>query len=94
MDIKNFMEIMAKANYYSQTNDKKGWNVEINNEIIISNPNVITPEIAEVIKTDIQPKESFLNVINNYDEKTLTIKKNLDEIIMTKQENYGRGMAA
>ena len=41
------MEIIDKANYYSSSNEKKGWSVEINTEVIESNPNIITPEIAE-----------------------------------------------
>lgn len=88
------MEIIDKANYYSSSNEKKGWSVEINTEVIESNPNIITPEIAEETKADIQPKGSFPNdkLINNYDNKKMKLENILDAIIMTKQDNmdYGR----
>lgn len=91
-----FNEIMKKANYYSESNEKKGWSLEINSEIANSNPHIITPELAQEIKMNIQPRESFpkQKLIENYDEKKKKFENDLDQIIMTKQETYGRGMTA
>lgn len=95
---KTLMEIMDEANYYSQANanldGKKGWSVIINREIVNSNPSVITPEIAEKANAYIQPKESFTNIIDNYDENKAAYENDLNQIKMTNNMDYGRGMAA
>ncbi len=87
------MEILDEANYYSQSNEKKGWSVKINHKIVNSIQHIMTPEKAQEIKTDIQPKETFPNVIDNYDEEKLAFENDLNQIIMTKQETYGRSIA-
>lgn len=94
---KTLMEIMEEANYYSQANSnldgKKGWSVIINRKIVNSNPSVITPEIAEKANAYIQPKESFTNIIDNYDENKAAYENDLNQIKMTNNMDYGRGMA-
>jgi hypothetical protein len=39
-----------------------------------------------------QPKETFQNVIDNYDEIRKETENILNQIIITKQESYGRSM--
>ena len=82
------MEILNEANYYSQSNETKGWSVKINRKIVNSNSHIITPAMAQEIKTDIQPKETFPNVIDNYDEEKIVFENDLNQIIMTKQDTY------
>lgn len=90
-----FMTINDKANYYSSSNGKngkQGWSEEINNELVKLMSPILTPEIAEEIKINRQPKETFPNVIDNYDEIGKETENILNPIIMTKQESYGRSM--
>lgn len=86
-----YMQTNNKANYYSDANVKQGWSVEIIYEFIKENSNILTPSQAKEIKTFIQPKETFQNPIENYDEQKV-LDSFLDPIIMTNQETYGRGM--
>lgn len=90
-----FMAINDKANYYSSSNGKNGktgWSVEINNELVKLTSSILTPEMAEEIEINMQPKETFQNVIDNYDEIRKETKNILNPIKMTKQESYGRSM--
>ena len=90
-----FMAINDKANYYSSSNGKngkQGWSAEINNELVKLTLSILTPEKAEEIKINMQPKETFQNVIDNYDEIRKETENILNPIIITKQESYGRSM--
>lgn len=84
------MGILDKANYYSGANKKQGWHVEVISEFMKLNPYIVTPEFAEEIKTTLAPKEALTNLIDNYDEKKDSLESIFDQIIMTKQETYGR----
>ena len=90
-----FMETLNKANYYSDSNKEQGWYLEINEEIIKSNPHLITPEIAKEEKTNLAPKQALEKPIKNYDDKKIAHENHLDQIIMLQPklemtEEYGR----
>ena len=86
------IEIFNKANYYSQSNKEQGWSLEITKEIAKSNPHIITPELAQEIKTTLAPKEALQNPIKLYDTKKIELENIMDTVINTKQETYGRSM--
>jgi len=90
-----FMETLNKANYYSDSNKEQGWYLEINDEIIKSNIQIITPEIAQEEKINLAPKQTLTNPIENYDDKKIIHENHLDQIIMLQSkmeitEEYGR----
>ena len=90
METMGLDKIMEYANYCSQSSEKQGWNIKVTRMIAESNPHIVTPEIAERIETDMQPKESFENPIENYDEEKSALRNILDTIKKSKQENLGR----